>query len=260
MEAMSTFQIRDDDIVVASYPKTGTNWLLEIVLKIRRAAGKPEASLVLSPMEMKLQTLPQPGYIDLVEMPSPRIMLTHLPIQFMPPGVSKPQNKVKVLVPLRNPKDTAVSFFYFINKMMQLAGTGVVFQWEEFAQDFINEKVGYGDYCDHLLGWWQMRDDPHFLFIKYVVMKKDLLSAVKNIAAFLEVDLDESTVKNIAEASTFNNMKADLDSSNMAERQAIARKGIVGDWKNMFSPEQSQAFDAWYERKLGGTGISFDFE
>ncbi|XP_078684600.1 sulfotransferase 1B1-like [Branchiostoma floridae x Branchiostoma belcheri] len=105
-----------------------------------------------------------------------------------------------------------------------------------------------------------MRDDPHFLFIKYEDMKKDLLSAVKNIAAFLEVDLDESTVKDIAEASTFNNMKPDLDGSNMAERQAIARKGIVGDWKNMFSPEQSQAFDAWYERKLGGTGISFDFE
>ena len=29
-----------------------------------------------------------------------------------------------------------------------------------------------GDYFDHVLGWWQMRDDPHFLFVKYEDMKK----------------------------------------------------------------------------------------
>ncbi|XP_035699590.1 sulfotransferase family cytosolic 1B member 1-like [Branchiostoma floridae] len=119
-----------------------------------------------------------------------------------------------------------------------------------------------------------MRDDPNLLFLKYEDMKKDLPSAVKAIVTFLEVDLDESTIKSIAEASTFNNMKVDLDNSKMAERQLIARKALlyirffaspyrhcyVGDWKNMFTPEQSEAFDAWYEEKFAGTGITFDFE
>ncbi|XP_078601258.1 sulfotransferase 1C4-like [Branchiostoma floridae x Branchiostoma japonicum] len=267
LDAMSNFQVRDDDVIVASYPKTGTNWLLEIILKIRRAARERqtelcEDSVMFGPMELKIPSMPQPGYIKLAEMPSPRIMNTHLPIQFVPPGVSKPQNKVKVLVPMRNPKDTAVSFFHFLNKMMPLENPGkeIVLQWEEFAQDFINAKVGYGDFCDHVLGWWKMRDDPHFLFLKYEDMKKDLLSAVKTIVAFLEVDLDESTIKGITEASTFNNMKADLDNAELVERQAIARKGIIGDWKNMFTPEQNEAFDAWYEKKLAGTGITFDFE
>eukprot|EP00058_Branchiostoma_floridae_P023723 XP_002609213.1 hypothetical protein BRAFLDRAFT_90666 [Branchiostoma floridae] len=267
LDAMSNFQVRDDDIIVASYPKTGTNWLLEIILKIRRAEREGqkeirEDSVMFGPMELKIPSMPQPGFIKLAGMPSPRIMNTHLPIQFAPPGVSKPQNKVKVLVPLRNPKDTAVSFFHFLNKMMPLENPGreVVLQWEQFAQDFINAKVGYGDFCDHVLGWWKMRDDPHFLFLKYEDMKKDLLSAVKTIVAFLEVDLDESTIKGIAEASTFNNMKADMDNAELVERQAIARKGIIGDWKNMFTPEQNEAFDAWYEKKLAGTGITFDFE
>ncbi|CAH1268606.1 SULT1C3 [Branchiostoma lanceolatum] len=89
---------------------------------------------------------------------------------------------------------------------------------------------------------------------------KDLLSAVKTIVTFLEVDLDESTVKDIAEASTFNNMKPVLDNSTMAESRHIARKGIVGDWKNTFSTEESEAFDTWCEKKLGGTGLTFDFE
>ncbi|XP_019647495.1 PREDICTED: sulfotransferase family cytosolic 1B member 1-like [Branchiostoma belcheri] len=263
LEAMPGFQIRDDDIVVASYIKTGSNWLTTIVLKILGSAGKLKASadsMDVGPIEITIPFAKQPGYITVADMPSPRFMKTHLPIQFAPKGISKPQNKVKVLVPMRNPKDTAVSMYHYVHIIWQLIGYTVNIPWEEFAQNFIEGKVPWGDYCDHLLGWWQMRDDPHFLFIKYEDMKKDLLNSVKTVAAFLEVDLDETTMKDIAEACTFDNMKTELANSDRPDKRTIARKGIVGDWKNMFSPEQCQAFDAWYEKKLGGTGISFDFE
>ncbi|XP_078609331.1 sulfotransferase 1B1-like [Branchiostoma floridae x Branchiostoma japonicum] len=263
LDALPSFQVRDDDIVVASFPKTGTNWLFEIVAKILRAAGKTDSSadslISPGPMEIKLLTGTRPGYLMLADMPSPRLVITHLPIHLAPKGISKPQNKVKVLVPMRNPKDTAVSLYHFHNKLIKLKGVTDNVSWEEFARNF-TRKVPFGPFDEHILGWWQMRDDPHFLFLKYEDMKKDLLSAVKNIVAFLEVDLDESTIKGIAEASTFTNMKPDLDNSKLAERQAVARKGIIGDWKNIFTPEQSKAFDTWYEEKFAGTGITFDFE
>ena len=35
------------------------------------------------------------------------------------------------------------------------------------------------------------------------------------------------------------------------------RKGIVGDWKNRLSPEQSERFDAEYHRKIDGSGLEF---
>ncbi|CAH1268605.1 SULT1B1 [Branchiostoma lanceolatum] len=262
LDALPSFQIRDDDIVVASYPKTGTNWLAEIAAKILLAAGKTEQSSdnLVYPLEVKLPTDPQPGYVKLAELPSPRIVLTHLPIKFAPQWISKPQTKVKVLVPMRNPKDTAVSMFHFLKNVLPMIGENVDLRWEDFAQEFSRGLVPYGDFCDHVSGWWQMRDDPHFLFLKYEDMKKDLLSAVMTIAAFLEVDLDESTVKGIAEASTFNNVKPVLDNSTIPIRRNIARKGIAGDWKNIFSAKESEAFDAWCEKKLGGTGLTFDFE
>ncbi|CAH1248697.1 SULT1C3 [Branchiostoma lanceolatum] len=264
LDVLPGFQIRDDDVVVASYPKTGTNWLTEIVVKILRASGKTEESvdtMTVGAMELRRPTAPQPGYVKLAELLSPRLLITHLPIQFAPKGISKPQNKVKVLVPMRNPKDTAVSMFHFSKEIIPLLGGNADdLRWEDFVQDYSAGIVPYGDFCDHVLGWWQMRDDPHFLFLKYEDMKKDLLSAVKTIVTFLEVDLDESTVKGIAEASTFNNMKPVLDNAAAAERRHIARKGIVGDWKNYFSTEESEAFDAWCEKKLGGAGLTFDFE
>ncbi|XP_066285898.1 sulfotransferase 1B1-like [Branchiostoma lanceolatum] len=263
LDVLPSFQIRDGDVVVASYPKTGTNWLIEIVVKILRAAGKTEESsdtIQVGPMELKRPTATQPGYMKLAELPSPRLVWTHLPIQFAPNGISKPQNKVKVLVPMRNPKDTAVSAFHFFKKSMLIKGVNLDLRWEDFAQEFSAGTVPNGDFCDYVSGWWQMRDDPHFLFLKYEDMKKDLLSAVKTIVTFLEVDLDESTVKDIAEASTFDNMKPDLDNSTIPPRRHVARKGIVGDWKNYFSTEESEAFDAWCEKKLAGTGLTFDFE
>ena len=38
------------------------------------------------------------------------------------------------------------------------------------------------------------------------------------------------------------------------------RKGVVGGWKDYFSPEQSAECDALYARKLMSVGLELDFE
>ncbi|XP_066294214.1 sulfotransferase 1B1-like [Branchiostoma lanceolatum] len=229
LEALPDFQIRDDDIVVASYPKTGSNWLLGIVCKLLRSAGKTEESaesLLTGPMEMTLPTAEHAGYVTLAAKPSPRIVKTHVPIRFAPRGVSKPQNQVKVLVMMRNPKDSAVSYYNFNKRLAPLMSMGDPPAWEDYAQAFVGGRVKYGNYCDHLLGWWQMRDDPHFLILKYEDMKKDLLSSVKTIATFLEIALDEATIAAIAEESTFNRMKEYFGRSKWPTKRIIHRKGL----------------------------------
>jgi hypothetical protein len=37
------------------------------------------------------------------------------------------------------------------------------------------------------------------------------------------------------------------------------RKGVVGDWSNYFSDEESAQFDTLYAKKMEGTGLVFDF-
>ncbi|XP_035683560.1 sulfotransferase family cytosolic 1B member 1-like isoform X3 [Branchiostoma floridae] len=263
LEALPDFQIRDDDIVVVSYPKAGSNWLMVIICKLLRAAGRTEEpvdTLLSGPMELTLKMAEQPGYVTLAARSSPRIFKTHLPIRFAPRGVSKPQNKVKVLVMMRNPKDSAVSYYHFSNKLCPLLGLGEPPAWEEFARAFVGGQIQYGDFCDHVLGWWQMRDDLHFLFLKYEDMKKDLPGSVQTIATFLDITLDGAAIAAIAEESTFDRMKQDFSRSQWPTKRIIPRKGIAGDWKNMLSPDESKAFDSWCERKLCGTGLNFEFE
>ena len=98
-------------------------------------------------------------------------------------------------------------------------------------------------------------------------MKKDLPGAVNAIVQFMGYDFDQSVIENIAEQSTFENMKSNpltnpqhfeplkhLEKGN----GEFLRKGIVGDWKNHFSEEQLARFNAEYAKRMSGTDLKFD--
>jgi len=40
----------------------------------------------------------------------------------------------------------------------------------------------------------------------------------------------------------------------------ILRKGVVGDWKNYFTPEMNERFEKEVLANLKGTGLEFEFE
>ena len=48
----------------------------------------------------------------------------------------------------------------------------------------------------------------------------------------------------------------------MDEEQSspLLRKGVVGEWKNYFTPELNERFEKEVLEKLKGTGLEFDFE
>ena len=41
---------------------------------------------------------------------------------------------------------------------------------------------------------------------------------------------------------------------------SLLRKGVVGDWKNYFTPELNERFENEVLAKLEGSGLEFDFE
>ncbi|XP_035700331.1 sulfotransferase 6B1-like [Branchiostoma floridae] len=161
---------------------------------------------------------------------------------------------------MRNPKDTVVSWHHFNRKLETSIDAEHVTPWDEFVHRFLDGKVLLGDFYDHALGWWQMRDDPHFLFLKYEDMNKDLSGAVRKIKDFLDISLDDVTTASIVESCTFANLTSAWADSGNQTKTLLARKGAIGDWKNSFSESQNKAFDAKYRERLEGTGLQFDFE
>ena len=99
-------------------------------------------------------------------------------------------------------------------------------------------------------------------------MKKDLTSAVAQIATFMGYSLTDDIIKSIAEATTFDKMKDNPAASkhlydaefNKDGSASFMRKGEVGDWKNHLSEEQSAKIDTLVEKHLAGTGLVFQYE
>lgn len=98
-------------------------------------------------------------------MPSPRFIKTHLPAPLLPERLAAV--KPKVVYVTRNPKDMCVSYYHYCKLIHGLRGS-----FDEFCDLFIRGKTPIGPIWDHILGFWDQRDEPNVLFLKYEDMKR----------------------------------------------------------------------------------------
>ncbi|NXS25293.1 ST1D1 Sulfotransferase, partial [Mystacornis crossleyi] len=202
---VKAFQARPDDLLISTYPKSGTTWLSEImdmiyhdgdVEKCRRDAIYNRVPF----LELKVPKGPS-GVEQLENIPSPRLVKTHLPVQLLP--TSFWEKDCKIIYMARNPKDVVISYYYFhhMAKIHPDPGTKA-----EFLENFMAGKVAYGSWYDHVRGWWEKKQEK-MLYLFYEDMKKDPRREVQKILHFLGKELAEETVERILHHTSFEEMK-----------------------------------------------------
>jgi len=82
------------------------------------------------------------------------------------------------------------------------------------------------------------------------------------IAEFVNKPLSDKLINRIAQQCTFKEMVNNETSYLFPNEKSprYLRKGVVGDWKNYFTPEQNERFEKEVLEKLKGSGLEFDFE
>uniref|UniRef100_A0A8V0XLP1 Sulfotransferase n=1 Tax=Gallus gallus TaxID=9031 RepID=A0A8V0XLP1_CHICK len=210
LEALKSFETRSNDVILAGYPKTGTNWLEEMVREIESTDAKytEEEMKERINAEKELQMFPRlefgdPGVFErMKKLPSRRIILTHLSPHLLPPSLF--QGKAKILLLLRNPKDTAVSYYHFYNNMPVLPSFAT---WDEYFAAFMSGKLAWGSYFDHLMEWNRYIDHERMMMISYEELKENPVLGMKKIAAFFGFSLSEEEFSRIAKKTSFQAMK-----------------------------------------------------
>ncbi|XP_067418763.1 sulfotransferase 6B1-like [Emydura macquarii macquarii] len=249
-QALDTMEVRKDDVFLVAYPKCGTNWVRQILNDLASAVSKNKEEVSTVQLMQMLEFGAPEKFQKMKNLPSPRIFITHLHCDDIPKAVF--ETKAKILVVFRNPKDAAVSYYHFYNKNPGLPN---ISSWDEFFQKFMCGEVCWSSYFDHALAWNKHMDEENIMIITYEEMKENLHGGVKQIAEFLGFSLPEEKIQSIADNATFQSMSNKSQETHGKFAPIIFRKGDVGDWKNLFTEDQSQEMDAKFEECLAGTKL-----
>ncbi|XP_041648832.1 sulfotransferase 2B1-like [Cheilinus undulatus] len=246
------FTFKDDDVVAVLYPKSGTVWMQEILPLLLNGGD-------LTP----IQTIPNWDRVPWLEekrlelvidkLASPRALVSHFPYHLMPPSFHS--SKAKVIYVMRNPKDTLVSSYFFHQMAGFLPDPGM---FDEFITTFLEGRVMFGKWTDHVKSWRQTELGDRIMYITYEEMVQDLPAALRRMSDFLGRDLNEETIKKISEHCSFQSMKQN-NMSNFSlvpkvyldqDKSPFLRKGVVGDWRNHFNSEQEARFTSVIKKEL----------
>ncbi|XP_074539189.1 amine sulfotransferase-like [Halichoeres trimaculatus] len=253
-------EIRDSDVFVITYPKSGTIWMQQILLLIEAGGDVTSISQVEKNGDLVPWIEVKGSREAFIKAPSPRLSVSHLLSEFLPAALSR--KKGKVIYVARNPKDVLVSYFHF-HKLANMLETPKDF--DDFFEKFLTDRVFGGSWFKHVKTWYSHREDMNMLFITYEEMIQDLSSVVKRICSFLGKDLTEEQLTNVVKHSTFKNMKkipqasyeqVSVDLLNHSKGMFM-RKGTIGDWKNHFTVAQSERFDQIFHREMQDFPLSF---
>ena len=252
--------LRPDDVFIATYPKCGTTWTQQIVkLIINNGVETGIDADVHIPWHEHM------SMEEMDAMPSPRFFKSHLPYQLMPGGGDPANTEAKYIYVIRNPKDGAVSQY---NHMKWMMPSDMIPPWDvalKTITDPASEGTHYGPFYNHYLGWWTHRDAPNILILTYEEMKRNPRTAVTSIASFLGYNLTDEVIDKIVIDTSFDKMKdnkavnKDYGKEVLLGEGQFMRKGVIGDWRNVFTPEQSATMDTLVEEKFAGTGLVFDY-
>ncbi|HEY0737768.1 MAG TPA: DUF6065 family protein [Herpetosiphonaceae bacterium] len=252
------FAVRDSDVFIVSYPKSGTNWVRQIVHLLMHdglQGNQPlyETVPLLERAASQAQLAARNNHSER------RCFISHLPDHLMP-GLADTQ--ARYIVVARNPKDCAVSYFHFMLHRADLQYQG---SWEEFFEFFMQGQLPYGAWFDHVLAWWRASQHAeNILFLTYEDLHNDLAAAVGRIAGLLDIPLTPALHGRVVVQSSFAAMSANLKGNGSSPQEQYSnlmlRKGVVGDWRNHFNPAQNARLDVLYREKMAGTGLRLMFD
>lgn len=269
------FEPRDDDIIVATSYKAGTTWTQAIVAHLLFPEGNfPAAPAEMSPW-LDMRIMPLEVILNrLTAQKHRRFIKTHLPLDGM-----LYNDKFKYLYIARDAKDVFMSLWNhytgmkdeFFMLMNLLPGR----QGDEFPRppDDIHTfwrnwmtRGGFGweadgwPYWSHLSNvqsWWDFHHLPNIQLFHYSDMLENTEREVRRMAAFLEIDVSESSWAGIIKAVSFTEMKrqGELYAPGGGHfwkggANTFLHKGTNGRWRDILSKEEMALYDAACKRVL----------
>lgn len=212
---------RDGDIWISAAPKSGTNWMMNIVHQLLTGgdgAFDSIYSVVAWPELIERPGQPPQEILTRIEaMPTDRRrpFKSHSAPPELPFITAGAEKDVKYVVVCRNPEEALVSFkvfleqhtnaFYALWQVPKAAMTRPDFT--TFYREVAGPNGMHGIQFRFLASWWPLRREPNVLLLHFADLKRDLSGVTRKVARFLGIALGAVEWAKIDEYVSFDWMK-----------------------------------------------------
>ncbi len=232
------YEPRPDDLFIATYPKSGTT-LLQMMLYQMTTDGEMDLPHIesFSPFFEEAYRNGVGRFIG--ELPSPRILKTHLEYDQMP----RRAKGLRCIYVVREFRDVVVSGFHH-HRMMR--GWTHPEDFRVFMHSMMANNTFFNSWFKHTQSWWPHRHDSNVLFLRYEEMIADLPGTVRKVADFYGLQLTEEVHARVLERCSVAFMKQHNEKFDPRLRQLqrdkvdFIRNGVAGEGRTRLSPAQEQ--------------------
>jgi aryl sulfotransferase len=272
------YQPRPDDIVIATYPKSGTTWMQQIVGSLVFQDTLPRPLSKISPLICGRHLGdPAAQYASLDAQTHRRFIKSHEPFDGIPI-----YDGVRYIHVTRDGRDAAMSLHnqwnefndqirQFFNQVgledpaIRRPFPTIPTDQAELFRFWLSSSVipgqtegGIGlSFFDFEVTYWAERKRSNLLLVNYSDLLADLDGEMRRVSAFLDIPVDEALWPDLVHAATFSEMRASgdklmphLQQFRVGGAQTFFYKGTNGRWRDVLTPDDLAAYDAKVRSKF----------
>jgi len=218
------FGLRDSDVLLASYPKSGNTWVRFIwanMISLMEMDGRKIDFKIINTEMVAEYDSHSYGSLELETLP--RFVKTHK--RYIPAAFGS--NRCVYIV--RHPGDVLVSYFEYRKAQKSIRETA-----SDLGEFIRNEEHGMSAWCNHVSDWVPNSD----AILRYEDLKFDTVVAIERTLRKIGIDsVPGKVVDEAVERSSFDSMRraeekrGRLREDRFESGYKFMRKGATGEWK-----------------------------
>jgi aryl sulfotransferase len=257
------FRLRDDDIVIVTWAKSGTTWTQQIVGQLILGAPDGLEAVESETPWLDFRVIPyEPLMAGLEAQRHRRFIKTHLPVDAL--GIDP---RAKYIYVGRDARDVVWSAYNHqagftesligaFNNLPGRVGPPVTYPPGDVRDSYLyfldhGQLPGFPilQLWSHVQGWWNTRQLPNVLLVHYGNLKADMGGEIRRIARFLGITIDEAKWPAILEHCSFDYMRKAAGAIEGLKEgfkdggNTFFHKGTNGRWKDVLSAEEIRKCD-----------------
>jgi aryl sulfotransferase len=264
------FRPRPDDIIVATYPKSGTTWIQRILSMLIFRSEEPVALDRIFPW-WEVNRRPIEAVVDDLEAQRHRRSVkTHVPFDGVPRF-----DAVKYIHVARDGRDVCMSYHnhctgFLSEALERMDAVGLAeptlrrpyprvdldpaihfHHWlTAGAIPGENDGTPYLSYFAYEKTFWDVRIENNLLFVHYDDLQTDMIGEMRRIADFLKIEIPDADLSRMADSASFESMRKDAavlipEMAKNFEGGALrlVNKGQSGRWRGVYDEADVELFE-----------------